>query len=123
MGTEISYDGVVSVSDFIKENIQNKGGFGDDGVIFINLDASWDKLDWDELKQFVKHCEANGQMAGAYWSPFCDYAGVEDRAVEGNNGYVYGQALLKVSVRLSGKPVQRVWIRQPRLHFPVSTFL
>ena len=96
MGTEISYDGVVSVSDFIKENIQNKGGFGDDGVIFINLDASWDKLDWDELKQFVKHCEANGQMAGAYWSPFCDYAGVEDRAVEGNNGYVYGQALLKV---------------------------
>lgn len=43
MGTEISYDGVVSVSDFIKENIQNKGGFGDDGVIFINLDASWDK--------------------------------------------------------------------------------
>lgn len=97
MERNINYDGVISVSDFIKENIQGKGHFGEDGIVFVGLDSFWDNLNWEQLKQFADHCHANGQIPGIYWTPFCDWFPENDRALEGNNGYYYSQTHLKVN--------------------------
>ena len=97
MERNINFDGVISVSDFIKENIQGKGHFGEDGLVFVGLDSFWDNLNWEQLKQFADYCKANGQVPGIYWTPFCDWFPENDRALEGNNGYFYSQTHLKVN--------------------------
>ncbi len=97
MERNVNYDGVISVSDFIKENIQGKGHFAEDGLLFVGLDSFWDNMNWEQLKQFADHCIANGQVPGIYWTPFCDWFPENDRALEGNNGYFYSQTHLKVN--------------------------
>lgn len=97
MERNVNYEGVISVSDLIKADIQNKGHFGEDGIVFVGLDSFWDNLNWEQLKQFADHCIANGQIPGIYWTPFCDWFPENDRAVEGNNGYLYSQTHLKVN--------------------------
>lgn len=98
MERNVNYDGVISVSEFIKDNIQGKGHFGEDGTVFVGLDSFWDNLNWDQLKEFADHCIANGQTPGIYWTPFCDwFPGSGSRAMEGNNGYTYSDAHLKVN--------------------------
>lgn len=99
MEKHCNFQGCLSVSDFIKENIQDKGHFAKDGVIYVGLD-SWDNMNWDEKRQFVEKCKANGQEAGVYWTPWCDWLFSETRAVEGDNGFVYGQAHLKANGKL-----------------------
>lgn len=97
MERNINYDGIISVSDFIKENIQGKGHFGEDGIVFVGLDSFWDNLNWEQLEKFADYCRANGQIPGIYWTPFCDWFPENDRALEGNNGYYYSQTHLKVN--------------------------
>lgn len=97
MERHVNFDGVISVSDFIKENIQDKGGFGENGVVFVGLDSFWDNMNWDQLKEFADHCYANGQVPGIYWTPWCDWLFSGSRAVEGNNGYYYEQGYAKVN--------------------------
>ncbi len=97
MERNVNYDGVISVSDFIKENIQGKGHFAEDGLLFVGLDSFWDNMNWEQLKSFADHCIANGQVPGIYWTPFCDWFPENDRALEGNNGYFYSQTHLKVN--------------------------
>ena len=101
MGTNVNFEGVMSVSDFMKENIQDKGGFGD-GVVFIDLDSWWSGIDWDRLKIFCDHCYENGQIPGIYWYPWCDFLWTDGGAVEGNNGYVYNQGYLRVNGQVKG---------------------
>ncbi|MBR6249143.1 MAG: hypothetical protein IKQ89_09145 [Muribaculaceae bacterium] len=101
MEKHCNYEGCLSVSDFIKNNIQNKGHFAQDGVIYVGLD-SWDNMNWDERKRFVEYCHANGQEAGAYWTPWSDWIGDPSRPLEGNNGYTYAQAQTRVNGQLTG---------------------
>ena len=96
MEKNCNFQGALSVSDFIKENIQDKGHFAKDGVIYVGLD-SWDNMNWDQRKQFAKRCIENGQVPGIYWTPWSDWNGSNSREVEGNNGYIYGQARVKVN--------------------------
>lgn len=99
MAQSCNYEGVLTVSDFIKEHFQDKAHFAPDGIIYVGLD-SWDNMNWDERKKFVQHCKANGQEAGVYWTPWNDWSGSDSRAVEGNNGYTYSQARVKVNGRI-----------------------
>lgn len=101
MEKNCNYEGALSVSDFIKENMQGQAHFAPDGVIYIGLDA-WDNMNWDQRKRFVEYCHANGQEAGAYWTPWSDWVGSESTALEGNNGYTYGDALMRVNGRSIG---------------------
>lgn len=96
MSTHVNYEGVISASDFIKENIQDKNDFGK-GVVFVGLDSYWDNMNWDQLKDFAQHCRENGQVPGIYWTPWCDWFPDNNRAMEGNNGYFYQDAQLKVN--------------------------
>lgn len=101
MEKHCNYEGALSVSDFIKENIQDQSHFAKDGVIYVGLDA-WDNMNWDQRKHFVEYCKANGQEAGAYWTPWSDWNGNPSAALEGNNGYTYGQAQLKANGQRTG---------------------
>lgn len=97
MSTHVNYEGVLSASDFVKEHLQDKGGFGADGVVFVGLDSYWDNLNWEQLEDFARHCVANGQTPGIYWTPFNDWFPDNERDIEGNNGYKYSQSHLKVN--------------------------
>lgn len=97
MSTHVNYEGVLSASDFVKEHLQDKGGFGADGVVFVGLDSYWDNLNWEQLDDFARHCVANGQTPGIYWTPFNDWFPDNERDIEGNNGYKYSQSHLKVN--------------------------
>ena len=103
MATNVNYEGVLSVSDFVKENLQGKNNFAPDGVVFIDLDSYWGNLDWDQLEDFCNHCRANGQTPGIYTTPFSNWTHSDGDAVEGNNGYYYGDALLYVNGQKTGR--------------------
>lgn len=96
MSTHVNYEGVISVSDFIKENIQDKNDFGK-GVVFVGLDSYWDGMSWEKIRSFAQHCIENGQVPGIYWTPWCDWFSDSDRTIEGNNGYYYHDVWLKAN--------------------------
>ena len=67
--SDISFDSAIATSDYIKENFQSTWE-DETNVVYINLDSYWDNMSMDQLRAFVEHCEANGQVAGIYSSPF-----------------------------------------------------
>ncbi len=82
MAERVNYQGAVEVADFIKKELQPRG-FENGGVTYIGLDSFWDNFTEEQLRGFVDHCRANGQMAGIYWCPFSDWRGQADAFVEG----------------------------------------
>lgn len=102
MATNVNYEGVLSVSDFVKENFQGKNNFAPDNVVFIGLDSYWGNLDWDQLEDFCNRCRANGQIPGIYDTPFSNWTHSDGDAMEGNNGYYYGDAILKLNGQSTG---------------------
>ncbi|MBQ0068294.1 MAG: hypothetical protein KBT09_00860, partial [Bacteroidales bacterium] len=94
MEKHCNYEGAMSVVDFIKTKLVDKG-WAKNGVVYVDLD-SWDNMNWEQRRAFAEKCHANGMKAGAYWTPWTDWNGSDSRVVEGNNGYVYSQARVKV---------------------------
>lgn len=103
MSTNVNYEGVMSVSDFMKDNFQGKNNFAPDNLVFIGLDSYWGNLDWDQLEEFCKKCRENGQTPGIYETPFSNWVHSDGDAMEGNNGYYYGDALLRVNGEKTGR--------------------
>lgn len=103
MSTHVNYEGVLSVSDFVHENMQGKGNFAPDNLVFIGLDSYWGNLDWDQLEDFCNRCRENGQVPGIYSTPFSNWVHSDTDPVEGNNGYYYGDALLRVNGKKTGR--------------------
>jgi len=68
-GTGLNYADAVSVSDFIRSDLQTNH-FNNRGLAYVNLDSFWDNLSDSQLAQFASHCHDNGQKAGIYWTPF-----------------------------------------------------
>jgi hypothetical protein len=98
IGTSINYSDAVTVSDFIQANIQSNN-FNNNGVIYVNLDSYWDNLNSGQLIQFVQHCQANGQKAGIYWTPFVYWGAATNTTnatVEGS-GYKYSDIVLRTT--------------------------
>ncbi|MDR0798793.1 MAG: T9SS type A sorting domain-containing protein [Dysgonamonadaceae bacterium] len=93
--TSISYGRARQVSDWIAQNIQNNNFHDEDGIVYIDLDSYWDRLDSEQLYYFVQYCQNNNQYAGVYWTPFVDWGNNANREVEGTNGqYKYGELYL-----------------------------
>ena len=67
--SDISFDSAIATSDYIKNNLQSTWEDGEN-VVYVNLDSYWDNMSMEQLRAFVEHCEANGQVAGIYSSPF-----------------------------------------------------
>jgi alpha-galactosidase len=79
---KINYEKALEVSDFFHENLQQHNFVNSDGEVVIGLDSGWDSFTEEQLKDFVKHCKANGQMAGIYWTPFTDWGKNPDRNIK-----------------------------------------
>lgn len=94
MSTHVNYKGVISVSDFMKENLQSNN-FSNDNTVYVSLDSYWDNLNENELRSFADHCYANGQIPGIYWTPFCDWFGWS-RGMEGST-YNYSDTWIKAN--------------------------
>lgn len=94
--SDISYSNAVATSDYIKNNLQDTWQ-NEDNVVYVNLDSYWDNMTDEELCEFVKHCEENGQVAGIYSSPFImwwDEEGMKNNCVPGTD-ITYNEIRLK----------------------------
>jgi alpha-galactosidase len=78
----ISYQKALEVSDFFRDNLQPYHFVNSDGEVVIGLDSGWDRFTEKQLKDFVAHCKANGQMAGIYWTPFTDWGKRPDATIK-----------------------------------------
>ena len=67
--SDINFDNAIATSDYIKNNLQSTWE-DEENVVYVNLDSYWDNMSMEQLRAFVEHCEANGQVAGIYSSPF-----------------------------------------------------
>jgi hypothetical protein len=89
----LSYQDVVDVSNYYKENLKN---FNNNGNVFINMDSYWDNLNDKQLADAVSVIKGNGQHAGIYWAPFVYWGNNMSQFVEGtDNKYTYGDIVLK----------------------------
>ncbi|MDR2047645.1 MAG: hypothetical protein LBP79_07135 [Clostridiales bacterium] len=92
LGFDVSYETLIETSDFIKENLPSLGG---DSAVYINCDSGFENLlSAKEKKAFVEHANANGQKAGAYWTPFSRWQGSEslDESLTDRNGsYIFDE--------------------------------
>jgi len=86
---------------FVRDTLVPEG-FGDNKVVYINLDAFWSKLDAVQLADAVRIIKAmhNAQGTnfepGIYWTPFAYWSDDVDEYVEGTNmKYRYRDILLK----------------------------
>lgn len=101
--TKITYDKAIEVSDFIHDNLMNRGFHGADGSVVVDLDAFWDfGFKPEQHRQFVEHCRANGQKAGIYYCPFTDWGGNPDAVVGEMPEYKIGD----LYIRVDGEPVK-----------------
>ncbi|WP_336788189.1 CBM35 domain-containing protein [Paenibacillus sp. MMO-177] len=92
--SSLSYDKVVEVSNFFKENLQKS--FTNKGTVYINMDSYWDNLTEQQLRDAVKVINKNGQKAGIYYGPFVYWGDNMSQPVEGTNGkYTYGDIVLR----------------------------
>jgi alpha-galactosidase len=85
----ISYQKALEVSDFFHEHLQPNHFVNGDSEVVIGLDSGWDRFTEEQLKDFVQHCKANGQMAGIYWTPFTDWGKRPDAAVKEAPAYKF----------------------------------
>lgn len=95
---KINYSNATATSDYIKENLQDTWQ-DEENVVYVNLDSYWDNMTTQELCDFVKHCEENGQVAGIYSSPFImwwDEYGMQTNYVPGTD-ISYNEIRLKKS--------------------------
>ena len=60
----------------------------------IGLDSGWNSFKDEELKDFVDHCAANGQIAGVYWTPFTDWGKHPERTIKDAPDYKYKDVYL-----------------------------
>ena len=97
MQTKISYEGVIDVGNFLKDNVRIHGFHDKQGRIVLSLDAWWnDNLSVEQIKQFVAYCKTNDMIPGLYYGPFCDFGGYGDYDVPGTSGkYKYKDLWLK----------------------------
>lgn len=102
--SSLSYDKVISVSNFFKDNLQKT--FSNKGTVYINMDSYWDNLTEQQLRDAVKVIRNNGQKAGIYYGPFVYWGDNMAQPVEGTDGkYTYGDIILRDA---DGNPLPKV---------------
>ena len=78
----------------IEENLQNNHFVNTDGNVTIGLDSGWNSFTEEELKDFVNHCTANGQIPGVYWTPFTDWGKHPERTIKDAPDYKFQDVYL-----------------------------
>lgn len=100
-GDKISYQRYLSAAAYVRDTLVPQG-FGRNGVVYINLDAFWSRLDAVQLADAVSEIKAMGGSdglhfkPGIYWTPFAYWSDDLDEFVEGTGmKYRYRDILLK----------------------------
>jgi alpha-galactosidase len=93
MAFQLTYEKILEVSDFFHNNLQNNH-FENDSVVYIGMDAGWNKMSDEQLANIVRHCKANHQKAGIYFTPFSDWGKNPENEIEGAPGYKCKDAYL-----------------------------
>lgn len=96
MAEKVNYEGAIDVSDYFKNTLQPRSFHNENNQVYMVLDSFWDNFSEQQLKDFVKHCEANGQIPGIYWTPFSFWGSATDNwDVEGTDGkYKYQDIMI-----------------------------
>lgn len=90
----LNYQKALEVSDFFHDNLQPNHFANKDGEVVIGLDSGWDSFSEEQLKDFVQHCKANGQIAGIYWTPFTDWGKRPDANIKEAPEYAFKDVYL-----------------------------
>lgn len=85
----LTYDKAIEVSDFFKENLQNRHFVNADQAIYMGLDSGWDSFSEEQLRLFIEKCKSNGQTGAIYWTPFTDWARNPERVVDAAPEYKF----------------------------------
>lgn len=94
--SKLDFDVYTHTSDFFRKELQQNGFSGQDGSLYVNFDAFWDRLTEEQLRESVRRVKANGQKPGIYYTPFAFWGSDPDTPVEGTDGAVlYRDILIK----------------------------
>lgn len=79
---KLNFKNACEVSDYYARVLQKNNFVNADTTVYIGLDSGWNAMSEEQLKKFVEHCEANGQVAGIYWTPFTDWSRDPERTID-----------------------------------------
>ena len=111
MEFKMTYQKVLEVSDFFKNDLQDNN-FENDSVVYIGMDSGWNRLTDEQLSDIVQHCKANHQKAGIYFTPFSDWGKNPEREIEGAPGYKCKDAYLYANGRIQNS-IAGGWAMDP----------
>ncbi|MDR1336151.1 MAG: alpha-galactosidase [Tannerella sp.] len=112
MKFDVTIPKLTETSDYIAAHLQPAGFESADSVFYVDIDSGWNQLDEAGLEAFVRHCKANGQVAGAYFAPYGHWGDNHNAAVgempqyrfSDAGLYANGQYLLTVADALALDP-------------------
>ncbi|MFC5529399.1 alpha-galactosidase [Cohnella yongneupensis] len=94
--SKLDLDVYTHTSDFFHKELQTNGFSDTEGSLYVNFDATWNKLTAEELREAVSRVIANGQKPGIYHTPFAFWGSDPNTPVEGTDGNVlYRDILIK----------------------------
>ena len=99
MSSKNSYKCDIAVSDYFHDVLQPGGFCNDQGTIVMSIDA-WDNLSAQNKRDLCAHCEANNQIPGTYWTPFClwwDEGRLYRQKLPGQDQYMAYECVLKAN--------------------------
>ncbi len=99
MADKNSFEVDTDVADYFQSTLKPAGFCNDQGVNIISIDA-WDNLSHEQKIELCKRCEANGQIAGTYQTPFSLWWNedmLKTRKLEGQDEYTGWDCVLKVN--------------------------
>lgn len=78
----LNFKNATEVSNYFASALQTDNFLNADSTLYIGLDSGWNAMSEEQLKKFVELCEANGQVAGIYWTPFTDWSRDPERTID-----------------------------------------
>ncbi|MCD8387109.1 MAG: alpha-galactosidase [Bacteroidales bacterium] len=75
MADHLNYEGAIDVSNFFRSELP--AFKSEQGKTYMVLDAFWDNMTEEQLKDFADTARANGQIPGIYWTPFSFWGGYD----------------------------------------------
>lgn len=99
MSDKNSFEVDVAVSNYMHEILQPGGFCNEQGKIVMSIDA-WDNLADKQKDQLCEIVEANNQIPGTYWTPFClwwDAKRIYQQKLPGQDKYMAHECILKAN--------------------------